>query len=156
MSVSRTFTAVKSGDRLELTAPVAYRQHIAQAFGDGEEVAITLKHNPKRQGSQSMRYYRGVVIPDIADASGILDPDEYEAVHDALAWKFLKRADHPLFGTPRRQSTSKDAMSQEEMSAYIDKCITWAETSLPGCRVRRPNEIDDWGSIPDYQWTEAA
>src|SRR5687768_13280755 len=43
MSVSRSFTAVKSDDRLELTAPAAYRQHIAKAFGDGEEVEITLK-----------------------------------------------------------------------------------------------------------------
>jgi hypothetical protein len=37
------------------------------------------------------------------------------------------------------------------MSAYIDQCITYAETTIPGCRVRRPDEVD-LDQIPDYGW----
>jgi hypothetical protein len=33
-------------------------------------------------------------------------------------------------------------MSMEDLSHYIDQVITWAETSIPDCRVRRPHEID--------------
>lgn len=145
------FRAVKHHGALHLTAPIAYRQHLDR-LGEGEEVELVLRTPAKRQGTQAMRYYRGVVIPDIARASGISDPDEYEAVHQALAWKFLRQQDH-IFGFPQRQSTSKDAMSQAELSAYIDQVITYAETSIPGCRVRRADEIENWDCVPDYAWT---
>jgi hypothetical protein len=117
----------------------------------GHEVVLTLKRKPKRQGSQSMRYYRGVVVPDIALACGYADPDEWEQVHQSLAWKFLRIADHPQLGYPRRRSTSKNDLTQDEMTDYISRCIEWAESSIPGCRVRRPNEVDlDDVYAPDY------
>jgi hypothetical protein len=150
MSTPLILTAVKRGDRFEFTAPALYRRYVAH-IGEGEERQVVLRAMPKRQGTQAMRYYRGVVVPDIANASGVDDPDDYGSVHEALAWKFLKIADHPQFGYPRRQSTAKDEMTQDEMTAYIDKCITWAETSIPGCRVRRPEEIE-WDTVPDHGW----
>lgn len=107
----------------------------------GHEVVLTVKRKPRIQGTQAMRFYRGVVVPDIAHACGYTDPDEYADVHTGLAWKFLRLPDGP-FGEPRRRSTAKDDMTQEEMSAYIDQVITYAETSIPGCRVRRPHEVD--------------
>lgn len=116
----------------------------------GKEVILTLREMPKRQGSQSMRYYRGVVIPDIAEACGYADPDDWADVHDGLAWKFLRLPDGE-FGNPRRRSTSKDDMSQEEMTTYIDQVIVYAETSIPGCVVRRPHEVD-MDSIVDPEW----
>jgi hypothetical protein len=148
------FTAIKSDGKLRLTAPVSYQQAV-DAIGDGEERQIVLRAVPKRQGSQAMRYYRGVVVPDIAAASGVDDPDDYQSVHEALAWKFLRIEDHPQFEYPRRRSTAKDDMTQEELTAYIDTCITWAETSIPGCRVRRPDDIDDWSQVPNYDWKAA-
>jgi hypothetical protein len=33
-------------------------------------------------------------------------------------------------------------MSAEEFSRYLDQVIQFAETSIPGCRVRRPEEAD--------------
>lgn len=151
--VARSFRAFARDGRLHLTAPVAYRQHCAN-YGDGEEIVIVVKRAPKRQGNALMRYYRGVVVPDIATATGVIDPDDYEAVHDALAWKFLKIADHPLFGTPRRRSTSKDDMDATEMQAYVDQVITYAETEIVGCRIRRPDDVDE-DAIPDYSWSAA-
>jgi hypothetical protein len=107
----------------------------------GCEWAVTVK-KAKRQGSQQMRYYRGVVIPDIAIACGYSDPDDYESVHEGLAWKFLRIADGP-FGEPRRRSTAKDDLTSQEFSDYVTNVITFAETSIPGCKIRRPDEVDD-------------
>jgi hypothetical protein len=107
----------------------------------GYEVVLEVRRRPRMQGSQQLRYYRGVVVPDIAKATGVTDPDDYESVHEGLAWKFLRLPDGPM-GEPRRRSTSKGRMSMEDLSHYIDQVITWAETSIPDCRVRRPHEID--------------
>lgn len=109
----------------------------------------TGKRKRKPQQGQSRRYYRGVVIRDIAEACGYSDPDDYPDVHEALAWKFLRIADHPQFGTPRRRSTAQADMDEAEMSAYITQCIEYAESSFPGCKVRRPDEIENWDHVPD-------
>jgi hypothetical protein len=154
--VALTVTMVKSEGRLVFPTDKqerSYRAYI-KAMGDGEARHVTIKPIPKRQGTQSMRYYRGVVVPDIALASGVDDPDEFESVHEALAWKFLKIADHPLYGYPRRRSTAKDDLDQAEMSAYVTQCIEWGESSIPGCLVRRPDEIDDWQQVADYHWKD--
>jgi hypothetical protein len=113
----------------------------------GYEVVLKLTKRPRMQGTQSMRYYRGVVIPAIATACGYIDADqdECEQVHSGLAWKFLRLPDGP-FGEPRRQSTSKGEMSQEEMTAYIDKVVMWAETSIPDCQIPRPDDVD-WEKV---------
>jgi len=120
----------------------------------GQEVVCSVKKKPRRQADKAMRYYRGVVIPDIAEACGYTDPDDYADVHEGLAWKFLRLPDGP-FGQPRRRSTAKDDMAQDEIAAYIDKVILWAETSIPGCRVRRPDEVDV-DEIAEPSWQEAA
>jgi hypothetical protein len=119
----------------------------------GEEVVVTVKKRPRRQGTQLMRYYRGCVVPDIADACGYTDPDDYESVHEGLAWKFLRLPDGP-FGEPRRRSTAKDDMTQDEMSRYVDQVITYAETSIPGCRIRRPEDVN-LDEITGPQWQAA-
>lgn len=126
----------------------AFRAYV-QRF-KGSEVTITVKKKSQRQGDKAMRYYRGVVVPDVAEACGYSDPDEYEQVHDALAWKFLRLPDGP-FGQPRRRSTAKAQMPADEMARYIDQVITYAETTIPGCRVRRPNEVDD-DALIDQEW----
>lgn len=118
----------------------------------GREVVITIKRRQKRQSSQPMRYYRGVIVPAIAKASGVTDPDEYQHVHEGLAWKFLRIADGPM-GEPRRRSTAKDDLSAEEMSTYISDVIQWAETSIPDCAIPRPEEIDFDRVVEQGEWT---
>lgn len=149
-----------SKGRLVMRDEVAYRR-FTSALEDGTEWQVTIKRKPRRQGTQSMRYYRGVVIPDIADACGYDDPDDFDQVHQSLAWKFLRIEDHPTLGYPRRRSTAKGDLSADEMTVYIQRCIDWAENpanGIVGCRVRRPNEIEDWEGLP-MVWqpdTEAA
>lgn len=136
-----TFAAfVDDAGKLGLTDRDAFRANL-QRF-KGKDVVISVKRMPTRQGTQAMRYYRGVVIPDIARACGYADPDDWPSVHDGLAWRFLRIADGQ-FGEPRRRSTAKDDMTSEEFSDYVTNVITFAETSIPGCRIRRPDELDD-------------
>ncbi len=139
--MSATFSAVVSedGKRLHWEHEDAKSAYIAKFAAD--EILVTIRRRPRTQGTQQLKYYRGVVIPDIADASGYTDPDDYAEVHDAMAWKFLRLPDGQ-FGQPRRRSTAKSDLSLEEMTRYIDQVILWAETSIPGCRVRRPEEVD--------------
>jgi hypothetical protein len=84
-------------------APGALMAYIRQHF-KGKDFVITAKLKPVRQGDQQLRYYYGVVIKDIATASGLTHSDEdLENTHQGLAWKFLRIADGP-FGNPRRRS----------------------------------------------------
>lgn len=137
-----TVVMVASQGRLKHDRDAEAYSAFARSLADGTEWQVTIKKKPERQGSQTMRYYRGVVIPDIATACGYSDPDDYDSVHESLAWKFLRIEDHPQLGYPRRRSTAKDDLSADEMSEYVTKCIEWAEAEIVGCRVRRPNEIE--------------
>jgi hypothetical protein len=118
----------------------------------GKDVILSVTKRPKRQGTQSLRYLRGVVIPDIALACGYTDPDDYQQVYEGLMWKFCRLPDGP-FGDPRRKSCAKDQMSQEEITDLTSQIITYAETSIPGCRVRRPDEqgLDDVLDHPEWE-----
>lgn len=133
---------VASGGQLRhATDKDAFKRFVA-SLEDGTEWQVTVKPKPRRQGTQTMRYYRGVVVPDIAEACGYSDPEDFDSVHESLAWKFLRIEDHPQFGYPRRRSTAKNDLSADEMSDFVSKCIEWAEAEIVGCRVRRPNEVD--------------
>ena len=143
------FLAYIEGKKLRVDNRAAFEAHLQKL--EGHECVLHLRKKPKRQSNQQMRYLRGVVIPDIAVACGYADPDDYQAVFEGLAWKFLRLPDGP-FGEPRRRSTRKDQMTQEDMTAFLDQVITYAETSIPGCVIRRPEDVD-MDRIIDPEWT---
>lgn len=116
----------------------------------GHEVVVSVSKKQRMQGTQSMRYLRGVVVPDIASACGYADPDDWPDVWEGLAWKFLRLPDGP-FGEPRRRSTAKDKMTQEEITGLIDQIILYAETSIPGCKIRRPEDVN-MDRVVDREW----
>lgn len=139
MSVLTTQGFVDDAGELSLDNRKAFREQW-QRF-KGCEVILTMKRKPRRQGSQSLRYLRGVVIPDIAEACGYSDPDDYQSVYNGLMWK-LFRLEDGAFGEPRRRSFSKDETNQDEATEMVSRIIEHAESEIVGCRVRRPNEID--------------
>lgn len=139
MSVTPWLAFVDDSGKLALDKDREFRQWVTKFRG--QEVVVIVKRRPRRQGSQQLRYLRGVVIPDIAVACGYTDPDDYQSVYEGLMWKFRRLPDGP-FGEPRRQSASHDTMSLEEMSVLIDELIVYAETTIPSCRIRRPEEVD--------------
>lgn len=116
----------------------------------GAEVVVTVTRKTYRHGNQQLRYLRGVVVPDIARACGYTDPDDFFDVYDGLMWKFFRLPDG-AFGQPRRESCAKGKMTTERLTQVIDTFITYAETTIPDCRVRRPEEQDlDDVYAPDY------
>ena len=151
MSTPHPFVAVVSEDgaKLHFDEPQLFRDYVKKFAAS--EVVVTVKKRPQRQGTQQLRYLRGVVIPDIANACGYTDPDDYQDVYEGLIWKFARLPDGP-FGEPRRKSCAKDAMPMDELSALIDHIITFAETSIPGCKIRRPEEVD-LDDIIDPEWS---
>jgi hypothetical protein len=121
----------------------AFLAYVKKKFA-GQEVVLSVKKRPTRQGNQQLRYLRGVVIPDIAEACGYNpeDPDECQAVYEGIMWKLFRLEDGP-FGEPRREHCDKDSMSQERLTEVIDTILRWAETTITGCTIRRPEDVDD-------------
>lgn len=117
----------------------------------GEEIIVTVQRKPKKRSWKQLKYYRGVVVPDIARSQGETDPSNYQSWHEGIAMKFLRIADGP-FGVMRRRSLSYHDMSQDEVNAYVNNVILWAETELLDCRIRRPDEVDE-STIIDPRWT---
>lgn len=148
--VPASFVAVVSEDgaKLHFDTPEAFRAYVKKFAAD--EVVVTVKKRPRRQGTQQLRYLRGVVIPDIAHACGYSDPDDYQSVYEGLMWKFCRLPDGP-FGEPRRESASKATMPLERMTQLIDEIITYAETSIPNCRIRRSEEVD-LEDVVEQEW----
>lgn len=118
----------------------------------GQELLVTVKKRPHPQGTQQLKYLRGVVIPDIAAACGYSaeDPDDCQEVYDGLMWRLFRLPDGPM-GQPRRESCSKGEMSRERLTQVIDTIILWAETHVVGCTIRRPEDVD-MDRIADQDW----
>jgi hypothetical protein len=148
--MSASFIAVVSEDgaKLHFDDPSAIRAYVKKFAAD--EVVVTVKKRPRSQGTQQLRYLRGVVIPDIAKACGYTDPDDYQDVYEGLMWKFARLPDGP-FGEPRRESAAKSQMSMERLSQLIDEMIAYAETTIPGCQVRRSEDVD-MDTVVDQEW----
>jgi hypothetical protein len=116
------FRAVIARGKPVVQARVRFGNYLRQHFGEGEEVDVMVTPHHKNSTNEQRGFYRAVVVPIFADWMGEADED---AAHQALAWKFLRLADHPVTGTPRRQSTSRQDMSASEFSAYLERCIAW-------------------------------
>jgi len=129
-----------SNGRLVIKDEISYRR-FTSALEDGTEWQVTIKRKPRRQGTQTLRYLRGVVIPDIAEACGYSDPEDYNDVYEGLMWKLFRLADGK-FGEPRRMSFAKAVCPQELATDMVSKIIEHAETTIVGCRIRRPDEVD--------------
>ena len=126
----------------------AFREDVKRYAGS--EVLVTVRKRTYRRGNQQLRYLRGVVIPAIARACGYIDPEDFADVYNGLMFKFFRLPDGK-FGEPRRESCAKGKMTTERLTQVIDTLITYAETSIPDCRVPRPEEQDlDEVYAPDY------
>jgi hypothetical protein len=114
---------------------------VAEKFR-GQEVIVTVRQKPKRGTLPQLRYFRGVVIPDIARSQGYTAAS-YQEVYEGVMFRFAPLPDGP-FGAPRRKSLSMGdgGMTLEERTQLIDDVIVWAETELTDCRIRRPHEVD--------------
>jgi hypothetical protein len=86
----------------------------------GERVTVTVEKYRDRRSTRANRYYFGVVVKLLAEHCGY----EVDEMHETLAMKFLRIADCPVTGAPRRQRTPKT--STQEFSNYVEACIRLA------------------------------
>jgi hypothetical protein len=86
----------------------------------GAPVEVTLKRWRQKRSSKANRYYFGVVVPLIASHCGY----DRQEMHELLAMRFLRIADDPVTGAPRRKSTPET--ESDEFSEYVNHCIQFA------------------------------
>ena len=56
--------------------------------------------------------------------NGAVEGYDKQAMHDALAFRFLRIEDDPITGSPRRQHTPET--DTKEFAEYVDHCIQFA------------------------------
>lgn len=114
---------------------------------DGQLVEVILRALRQQRSIEANRYYFGVVLAMIAEHYGI-DFDtkqEREALHDAVAMKFLRIDDCPVTGSPRRQRTP--GHDTKEFHHYVfNRVIPWAAED--GIVIPEPNRVPDTSVAP--------
>ncbi len=78
----------------------------------------------KGPSSQARRYYFGVVVKAISEHTGY----ERDETHELLAMRFLRVADDPVTGSPRRQRIPQ--VQSPEFAEYVDRCKRFAAIEL--------------------------
>jgi hypothetical protein len=110
-----------------------FMRHLAQLTGQAVDVIIRV-HRDQRTDSQN-RYYFGVVVPLIGEHCGY----DKQEMHELLAMRFLRIADDPVTGSPRRRRTPHT--NTKEFAEYIDACVRFASQEL-GVYIPAPHESE--------------
>ncbi len=108
---------VSTSGRLELSDTVRawFTRYLLTLAG--KSVEVTVRVHRRQRSSRQNRYYFGVVVPFIAEHCGY----EKDEMHELLAMRFLRVADDPITGSPRRRHTPQT--DTKEFSEYVDSCI---------------------------------
>jgi hypothetical protein len=111
---------VNDAGKLELSAVARELlvRHLASLKGKPVDVLVRVHRN--QRSTQANKYYFGVVVPLIAAYCGY----DVQAMHEALAFRFLRIEDDPITGSPRRQHTPET--DTKAFAEYVDACIQFA------------------------------
>jgi hypothetical protein len=122
-------------DQGRLQIPSAVRALMTKHLSGlaGKPVAVTVKVWRNQRSSQANRYYFGVVIPLLSEATGY----ERDEMHELLAMRFLRIEDDKITGSPRRKRTPQT--DTKEFAEYVDRCIRFAAEL--GVYVPAPGEV---------------
>lgn len=110
-----------------------YAAWLPTVFADGQRamiVAYPLVYDTPQYHAAAYRYYRGAVLPIIAEDYGEAN---LEAMHDTLARMFLPPALVPKKrGRPglkvKRKSTAMESLTCAQFCDFLDRVIVWAIT----------------------------
>jgi hypothetical protein len=141
---------IRAGAQLLLDDRAAFRRTLTRLEGKRVELVVRLPR--RRRTGQQNRYYFGVVLALLAEACGedFDTKEEREAFHDAVAFKFLQIANHPVTGAPRRLRTP--AMDTQEFWAYVERVRRWAAETF-ALVIPDPGQVD---AAYDWRGEEAA
>lgn len=102
----------------------------------GKRIGVTIGPETKENSRQQQRYYRGVVVPEIAKHIG----ESVKYAHEILQYKFFTETDDN--GFTRVRSTKLGEWTTVEWEEKMDEIRQWAQDFL-GVRIALPNEIED-------------
>ena len=113
----------------------------------GKEVRVRLIRKKARRSLEANAFYWGVVLRDILDGLKVLADDagelpvftDEDELHDALKWRFLRRAETLVGGGNLERVPRSSKLSIAEFSAYVDAVILWAAER--GITVRHAQEV---------------
>lgn len=107
---------------------------------DGALIYATLEANPKKHSSRQRAYYRGVVVPHVAEIleSILKEPITNDDAHEWLKHRFIGPRKTRLGEIPPTTTT----LSVEAMTAYIDKIIEFFREHY-GSVIPAANEIHE-------------
>ena len=101
---------------------------------NGKKVKIKFIQFRKNRSNDQNDYYWGVIIKTIAEHCGYFSNDEYWDVHCEMKKMFL-----PKFGKLNIASSAK--LTTGEFEDYQSKIRMWANQTLEGMIIPKPNEI---------------
>lgn len=110
---------------------VKYSDFVA-GFDEGARVLISIVEEEEKRRPRANNYYRGVVLPTMARASGWFTADE---IHKIMAARFLTVQDAD--GNDYVRSTA--GLSIREMYEYTNEVIAFAAEM--GIQIPEPNEV---------------
>jgi hypothetical protein len=116
-----------------LFQPDDARYYGALARYRGKPLYVVLEGETKKRSNQENRYYRGCVLPILAEAYGAVTADEMHGVLQGIFWGEVTERGHWRI----KSTTEYSTVEFEEKMAQIR---TWGSVEL-GCYVPTPNEI---------------
>jgi len=99
----------------------------------GKPVDVTVRVHRHQRSRQANRFYFGVVVPLLAAYCGY----EKDEMHELLAMRFLRIADDPVTGSPRRTHTPET--DSKEFADYVDACMRFG--AALGVYIPNANEV---------------
>lgn len=148
MSLRPGFTcrAIKTGGKLELTAPQAYKDK-ASRLPDGEYL-VTIEKFVANRSRQQQRYYFGVIVKLFA---AWLDEHGHEHAQ-LLAHETLKIACNPVMlvdpqtGEERIVGGSTQALDVEQFSQFCARCQQYLAEAPFRLYIPDPNEEKEFAA----------
>lgn len=128
----RRWKCTVKGGKLVLPNSVDFERHI-QAFED-KHVEVTVKKWEPFSTDKQFAYYYGVVLHIISEHTGHTRDDLDSILKHKFLYEFVTMGD-----TIERRLLSKNEVSKQRFSEYIEQVIQWATTSL-GLTIPGPDE----------------
>lgn len=95
---------------------------------DGKDMHLVLKDISKERSRQEEKFYRGVVVPMIADEMCI----PQQEAHEIMAKLFLTIEEQSPVGYRFERVQSTTELSDKAYREYWNQCIRWASLSATG------------------------
>jgi len=118
----------------DIEKPMSYAKRLLETAKFGIKISVEKKRNPRT--SKENRYYWGIIVKMISDATGYFPLE----VHEILKQEFLRLEDKIINGKRYIITKSTAKLNTAEAEEYYEKCRMYASINIEIC-IPLPNEI---------------